>query len=334
MQFYNSLPPKIKRYSKYFLAILVVATVIGMVVVAYKHFVQVATKSEKVATFKLIDPTSSDLCAQEIAQMPKAKIVTPDWTIAQTVLNLGVPIAGIGEKASYALWVNQPSLPEQTLDLGLRLQPNLEQLIILQPDIIFLSPMYQNLETTLASYAPVHSFDFTATQDIWTQIETQTQALANTLAIPTCGQTLITQTKTQIEKLAQNLKADKTRPIAVIQFIDSRNFRLYQANSLVNVAVSKLGLTNVSEQVGNLWGFTNYSLEKLADFPANTQLVIIKPYPQAVPANLANNTLWQALPLSKDALILDPIWTFGAITSSYIFAQALSQGLMQGGVAW
>ncbi|MGO2503948.1 MAG: hypothetical protein ACTH7C_12495, partial [Cobetia marina] len=55
-------------------------------------------------------------------------VVALDWTLAETLTGLGVRAMGVGQVETYASWVAQPALPQGTRDLGLRTQPNLEQL--------------------------------------------------------------------------------------------------------------------------------------------------------------------------------------------------------------
>ncbi|MBK1994015.1 ABC transporter substrate-binding protein, partial [Campylobacter novaezeelandiae] len=62
------------------------------------------------------------------------KVISLDWTTAETMMLLGHPIQAVGDKKSYNIWVKEPHLPNNILDLGLRVKPNLEQVIMLKPD--------------------------------------------------------------------------------------------------------------------------------------------------------------------------------------------------------
>src|SRR3712207_5977723 len=65
------------------------------------------------------------------ANASKPCIATLDWTVAETLIALGEKPCAVGDVKSYQQWVGEPALPENTLDLGIRLQPNPEQIFLL-----------------------------------------------------------------------------------------------------------------------------------------------------------------------------------------------------------
>ncbi|URL03055.1 ABC transporter substrate-binding protein [Avibacterium sp. 20-126] len=262
--------------------------------------------------------------------LASAKVATLDWTIAETLLGLGVSPTAVGDKQSYQNWVNEPSLPATTIDLGTRLQPNKELLAQLDIDAFPNSDMY--LATAQANLPYLRNINniplvnFYKTGDFWQNQLQATHQLAQVINVdPTA---LITQTLTTFASQKAALQDVRNRPLLIVQFIDGRHLRVYGKQSLPGVVLTQLGLQNAWQAQVNLWGFSLISLNQLAQF-AQAKLVIIKPYPQNVPKELANNSLWQTLPLAKDPLILPAIWTFGALPSAQRLAIALSQGLRQ-----
>ncbi|WP_326938222.1 MULTISPECIES: ABC transporter substrate-binding protein [unclassified Avibacterium] len=262
--------------------------------------------------------------------LASAKVATLDWTIAETLLGLGVSPTAVGDKQSYQNWVNEPSLPATTIDLGTRLQPNKELLAQLDINAFPNSDMY--LATAQANLPYLRNINniplvnFYKTGDFWQNQLQATRQLAQVINVdPTA---LITQTLTTFASQKATLQEVRDRPLLIVQFIDGRHLRVYGKQSLPGVVLTQLGLQNAWQGQVNLWGFSLISLNQLAQF-AQAKLVIIKPYPQNVPKELANNSLWQTLPLAKDPLILPAIWTFGALPSAQRLAIALSQGLRQ-----
>ena len=53
-------------------------------------------------------------------------VATVDWAVTETLLALGENPIAVGDIHSYRTWVMEPKLPEDTIDLGIRLQPNFE----------------------------------------------------------------------------------------------------------------------------------------------------------------------------------------------------------------
>ena len=92
-----------------------------------------------------------------VAVQAEPRIATVDWTIAETLLALGVTPAGMGDMSSYRAWVKAPAMPPSVVDLGLRAQPNRELLAELNPDLILISPLAAPLAPALSKIAPVKS---------------------------------------------------------------------------------------------------------------------------------------------------------------------------------
>lgn len=91
---------------------------------------------------------------QESQKTPK--VMTPDWGIAATLTAMGYPPVAMGDKPFYREWVGKPLIPDTTLDVGTRYQPNPEMFSQLDLDLVIdndfyahLRPMYGDLLSTL-----------------------------------------------------------------------------------------------------------------------------------------------------------------------------------------
>lgn len=124
------------------------------------------------------------------------------------------------------------------------------------------------------------------------------------------------------------------RPIALVQFIDTRHLRIYAANSPFGAVLSQLGFHNAWSGSQNAWGFETIDVTQLAKLAPNSRLVVVKPYPANIGSALRYNTLWQHLAMAKDPLILPAVWTFGGIPSAQRFAEMFANGLLHGGEQW
>ncbi|MFQ1047385.1 iron-siderophore ABC transporter substrate-binding protein [Avibacterium paragallinarum] len=275
--------------------------------------------------------------AMQSVAMPK--VATLDWTVAETLLGLGVSPVAVGDKQSYQNWVSEPALPQSAVDLGTRLQPNKELLAQLEIAHFPNGDMYfATAQANLPYLSPVKAVErvnFYQAGDFWQNQLNATRQLAQNVGV--APQPLISETEAIFAAHKAQLAPFQPRPLLIVQFIDARHLRVYGEQSLPGAVLSHLGLQNAWQQAVNLWGFSQISLNQLAQFP-NAKLVVIKPYPQNVPTELANNSLWKQLPLAKDPLILPAIWTFGALPSAQRLAVALSQGLQnahkQGEAQW
>lgn len=269
----------------------------------------------------LLTGLSLDTSAQQIASI--------DWTLAETLSALGAPPAAVAQVSDYHSWVGQPHLPKGTGDLGLRTQPNLEQLAQHPPERILISPMFASLAPRLERVAPVESLTlYTPGDDTWTQMLALTRELGNLVDRPQAAEALIASTETRFEELRNRLPRDPS-PLLVVQFMDERHVRVFGGNGLFQVAMDRLGLENAWQEETNYWGFSLVGLEALLEWEA--RLVVIEPYPTGVEVKLSNSALWQHHPSVRDGsmITLPPVWSFGALPSAQRFAELLVAELLE-----
>ncbi|MCW1358405.1 ABC transporter substrate-binding protein [Campylobacter jejuni] len=75
-------------------------------------------------------------------QAKELKIIALDWTMAETMMMLNYQPLAVGDKRIYNTWVKEPALPNEVKDVGLRVQPNIEYIINLKPDLIITSSLF------------------------------------------------------------------------------------------------------------------------------------------------------------------------------------------------
>lgn len=268
------------------------------------------------------------------------KYATLDWTVAETLLALGVEPVAMGDVAGYKKWVEQPILPNNIIDLGIRHQPNTEQIAWLAyrlkpASLVFINTAFYDLATsTLNQFAQVEKVNFYQAGDAWQNVVAATHAVAKIVGRPQSAVQLLNDFSQTIEQLSPQVQIFASRPIALVQFIDTRHLRIYAENSLLGAVLKQLGLRNAWQGEHNNWGFATIDITQLAHLPAHSLLVVIKPYPTNVVQALTHNTLWQHLEMSANSLVLPAIWTFGGIPSAQRFAEVWVQALHNGGEAW
>ncbi|MBZ9558045.1 MULTISPECIES: iron-siderophore ABC transporter substrate-binding protein [unclassified Modicisalibacter] len=255
------------------------------------------------------------------------RLVTLDWTIAETLTALGMPPQGVAQTAAYRDWVAEPSLPDTVVDLGLRVQPNLELLADLDPDRILISPMFASLEPRLSHIAPVTTVSLYAGSDaLWPDLLAATRKLARLGGRPEAAERLIATTEARIADLRERLPEGE-RPLLMVQFMDARHVRVFGEHSLYQAVAERLGLDNAWQGTTNAWGFSLVGLEALAGIDA--QLVVVDPLPVGVEQALADNGLWQHLAAVREGRVLHlpPVWSFGGLPSAERFAEQLVPAL-------
>ena len=264
----------------------------------------------------------------EHTQVPR--IATVDWTIAETLLALGVTPLAVGDVSAYRAWVGEPLLPADVVDIGLRAQPNRELLAELKPDRILISPLAAPLAPTLSRIAPVQSIALYDPQtDLWQRLHEATLTIAALVNKTAEANVLLTDLNRDLEQMKQTLPAELP-PLLVVQFIDERHVRVFGRHSLFEAVMQRLGLRNAWQGETNAWGFSVASLEQFLSIP-EARWVVVDPIPVGVSERLLEPGLWQHLPLVQQApvLHLPAVWSFGGVLAARRFATLLSEALQQ-----
>ncbi|KEZ22172.1 Iron(III)-hydroxamate-binding protein fhuD [Glaesserella parasuis] len=271
---------------------------------------------------------------------PQRSLATLDWTVAETLIALDEQPKAVGDAKNYKVWVSEPKLPENTLDLGIRLQPNPEQLWQLstqleaQPLLFINSSFYASATPMLEKFGKVHLVDFYKEGEAWQKVVDATKQIANIIEKPEQADRLLNQYWQKISEIRPLVQPFTDRPVLLVQFIDTRHLRVYAENSPFGAVLSQLGFKNSWQGKHNIWGFEVIEVTQLAKLPPESRFVVVKPYPSNIRSALKYNTLWQKLAMAKDPLILPEVWTFGAIPSAQRFAEVLANGLIHGGEQW
>ncbi|RQM65381.1 ABC transporter substrate-binding protein [Aeromonas enteropelogenes] len=258
------------------------------------------------------------------------RIATVDWTIAETLLALGVTPLAVGDVSSYHAWVGEPRLPAEVVDIGLRAEPNRELLAELKPDRILISPLAEPLTATLSRIAPVQSIAlYEPGRDLWQRLHEATLTVAGLVNKTAEARELLARLDSDLVQMKATLPAD-IPPLLVVQFIDERHVRVFGRDSLFEAVMQRLGLRNAWTGQTNAWGFSVASIEQFLAFP-EARLVVVDPIPVGVNERLQEPGLWQHLPLVKQApvLHLPAVWSFGGVIAARRFATLLSEALLQ-----
>lgn len=260
-------------------------------------------------------------------ETPSTQPASLDWTLAETLIALDAPLAGVAQARAYSDWVKAPAIPPSTHDLGLRSQPNPERLAAMAPERIFISPMFAGLKPRLSRIAPVDTLPlYQPGTDTWQAMQTLTTRLGEQVDREAQARALIDNTRALMAELRTTLP--NTRPLLMVQFIDARHLRVFGHNGLFQAVLDRLGLTNAWQGDTNSWGFATVGIKALLDHP-DARLVVIKPLPTGVAPALAQSGLWQHVPSVQrgDVIMLPPTWSFGALPSAQRFAKLLSEAL-------
>ncbi|WP_157958833.1 ABC transporter substrate-binding protein [Salinicola sp. RZ23] len=244
------------------------------------------------------------------------RIAAANWSSAETLIALGIVPYAVADIANYRKWVRVPAIPTETIDMGLRNQPNLELLAQRPPDLLLTSALFVRDSARLARLMPVEIVDnFYTGKDYFAGTCAMTRHIGQLVGREAAAEALITRTEAQLAAAA-NALADSPRPVYVVQFSDAQHVRVFGAGGMVGTLFERTPLINAWQGPTNGWGFASVPITRLAEHP-EARIVVIKPYPRNVAAELADNRVWQLLPAVRAGRVseIEPVWTFGGLSS-------------------
>ncbi len=259
---------------------------------------------------------------------PLRRIVSMDFGLAETLIEMGIPPIAVPNPDAWATWVVEPPLPPDIINLGTDREPNLELMARLKPELIVSSPYLEGLRPMLERFAPVRSFTIYAPpggQPYEASIQA-TRALAKDIGAEEAGEALIARAEAEMVRARQKLAEAgvNNTPLLTLTFFDARHVRVYGAGSLFGDVMNRCGLINGWPETSNYWGFNTIGMEQLAPL-TTTRLLCLEPISADTKAELAASPLWNSLPAVRkgNVQVLPPVLMFGMLPAAMRFARQL-----------
>nr|MBF0685547.1 iron-siderophore ABC transporter substrate-binding protein [Pseudomonas sp.] len=262
---------------------------------------------------------------------PPRRIIALTWEAAEQVLELGIAPLAVADADDYREWVVRPNLPASTLSAGTRLEPNLELLIELKPDLILISPVLADMQVQLARIAPVLQFDAY-------RHDHDNAAVARQIFIE-LGRLLDreSQARQRLQHIEQRFTQLRTRltehfgtplpEVEVVRFASPAIVFVYGANAMPIHALRRLGFTATEQQASSRWGVSQKHTIELASMQESIVLYQ-EPFEQA--EQLFDTPLWQAMPFIRQGRFaaMRPTWSYGGAASLQYLAEAITEALL------
>ncbi|WP_067561393.1 ABC transporter substrate-binding protein [Halofilum ochraceum] len=256
------------------------------------------------------------------------RIAVLNWGLAQTLLALDVEPVAIADMHGYRKWVGRPSLPDRTVDVGRRIEPNLDVLAGTDPDLILMSGYYNRARERLATIAPTETLRIYAPDNEVNALESSLR-IAGRLADRLGRVQAMPRLRADLDRAIADLKerTDAGESVYVIGFEDAHHVRVVGAPGLFDAVLRRAGLNNAWQGGASYWGFSLVPIERLDR--AADHIVVIEPVPQKAQRMMASSPIWQALPAVREGNVhrLEPIWSYGGVPAAIQFAEHLGAAI-------
>jgi len=277
----------------------------------------------------------------EISAIPK-RIVALDWTTAEYLLALGIAPLGISELDDMQRWLGLPiAIPSGIVDLGPRIQPNLQRIAELSPDLIIgtrmlIAPYYDALQ----QIAPTVAYDLFPSRKQTSEYESLEYSfghLASILdrgALATGIQCRLEDSYKAMREYIQTARIATNKAMVAFGYSTPQHslVRLSNDGSLSVGVLERLGLTNAFKP-GHYepFGFTTIEVDEIEVDDNALMMYVVQRDDKTAISRLQQEQTWRMLNVSSHRgsrnLPSDMIWPYGGPLSVNMFAVAATRSL-------
>lgn len=278
------------------------------------------------------------LCASTLVRaagprLPKVDIVSFEPALTESLLGLGVAPMAVVNAGYYREFVAYPEMPDDVLDLGPSIEPNLEYLQRLKPGLI-IGTSWQLEGTLLRRIAPLRTFDiYTSNAQPYRNAGQVMLDLGALVDRRDEARALLEQTDRLLDDLRAKLTSISDRPVYIARLNpDGRHLLLFGAKGMYQAVLERLGLRNAYQGRTNAWGGSPaVGIETLLEHPEASLLYYTNPR-EAVAAQrrLNNSPIWRALPMIREGRIhaLPRFYPSGGLLTAQHLALSITEQLL------
>lgn len=269
-----------------------------------------------------------------ISHADAPRIATPDRAGTESLLALGIRPVGAPDLDFYRTMGGTPPLPPGITNTGAPIEPNLEVLKSLKPDLIVTGTIGESVRRMLARIAPVMDLGIYNGQiGAYDRAIAAYRRLAAFVDRSSLADAYVTDLNARIATMAATLKTRNGRP-AYLGTLDAggRVMTVYSRNSIMYDVMVRMGIPNAWEGNTNGYGFTTIGVEKLAAHPdADLIYVDYGEDTRVALSVLSTSPFWTTLPMVRAGRVHSiPLFdVFGSLPLASAFADNLGRSLSE-----
>ncbi|MBD7939393.1 MULTISPECIES: ABC transporter substrate-binding protein [Cytobacillus] len=255
------------------------------------------------------------------------KVVALEWSVAEELLAVGVQPAAVADVEGFNKWVTiDAKLDDSVVDIGLRTEPNIEEIAKLEPDVIIGMEYQEQFKTDLEKIAPVVIFDSStdeAQKDLYAYMLHTLKQTGKLVGKEQEADEAVAHLEGKMAEAKENISAAqlKTNEFVFTQAYSANQaptFRLFTENSTVSHTLEGIGLTNkIQDQDPQPSGFITTNVEGVSKYEEALFLHTVQK-DDPLFSNLEGNKAWNSLYFVEKDLMYDVgagVWTFGSVLS-------------------
>jgi iron complex transport system substrate-binding protein len=268
---------------------------------------------------------------------PARRVVTLEWGFTEDVLALGVTPVGMADPKGYGDWDTVAPVPSSTADVGETVEPNVEAVAALHPDLVVASTdLPAKVTAQLAEHVPVLVLRGSDASDPVAYMRRTVTTLGQATGTSDRAQQVLAAYDAKIAagKEALDAAGKAAAPFTMADgWLENGtvSVRMYTPGSFFGAVAADLGLTNRWTTGGDKdYGLATTDVEGLTKVtdPATTFLYVANDDDGGDPfaAGLKDNKVWKQLPFvaaGNVRRIPDGIWMFGGPTSAVAYVDAV-----------
>jgi iron complex transport system substrate-binding protein len=230
------------------------------------------------------------------------RIAAGDRGGIEALLALGVTPVGSMSSDGYEQMGGTPAMPGGIVNIGDPVEPNLEVLTELKPDLIVTGVLDGASCERLARVAPVFSMKiFNGEAGVYERAESEFLRLADHIGLAPAGRAYVDAVNAKIQAIKASVAGQKLRPV-YLTVLDAggRNITLYGKHSIMFDVMTRIGIELAWDGPVDYFGGRTVGLEYLARAP-DAAILYAK---QGVGSDIAlrrlnDSPLWSRLPMVR-----------------------------------
>ncbi|MCU5771560.1 Fe(3+)-hydroxamate ABC transporter substrate-binding protein FhuD [Erwiniaceae bacterium BAC15a-03b] len=287
------------------------------------------TLRRRLLTAMATSPLWLNLSASAAVPPDLQRIIAIEWLPVELLLALGIAPMAVADKQDYQVWVGKPELAADTIDVGLRTEPNLELMTQLQPSLIVYSSGYGPSPDKIARIAPGMGFSFNEGDGKpLTAARHSLVKLAQRLDIEPRAHQHLAEFDSFIAQMRARLAPRVQKPLLLMSLIDNRHAIVFGKSSLFLEVMNHLGIENAWQEETSFWGSAVIGLERLAVIK-DADVICFSHGDEPLMQQVSSTALWQSFAFIRQQRFkrVPAVWFYGATLTAMQFCYTLDSAL-------